>query len=354
MSAATVPSELFHSLLRRVTEGENLTRAEASSAVTEIVEGRAGEIATAALLAAWKTRGETAAEVAGVVSALREKMIAVPGAPSGCVDTCGTGGDGVGTFNVSTAAAFVAAGAGVPVAKHGNRAVSSVSGSADVLAALGLPLDLPPFRAAEVLAEVGIVFLFAQAHHPALAAAAPVRRALRLRTIFNIAGPLSNPAGVRRQVVGVYRRELIAVVASALVELGAERAFVVHGDADGAGLDEIATTGPTEVAEVADGMVRLFVLTPEDLGLRRAKLGEVAGAGPDANAQQIRRILSGEEGAPRDLVLANAAAAIVVGGKAHDLPAGIAAARLSIDSGRALGVLDRLVEVTRGIAQESR
>lgn len=346
-------SDLLHDLLRRVTEGERLSRAEAASAIVEVVEGRASEVETAALLAAWKTRGESAEEVAGVVSVLRERMVPVRSAIPGIVDTCGTGGDGFGTFNVSTAAAFVVAGAGIPVAKHGNRAVSSKSGSADVLSALGVPLDLPLDRLADLLAEVGIVFLFAPNHHPAMAKVAPIRRALRLRTIFNIVGPLSNPAGARRQVIGVWRRELLPLVAGALVELGTDHSLVVHGDEGELGLDEITTTGPTLVHEVRGGEVRHFVTTPEEMGFRRVGLAELLGGGAAENAAMIRRILDGEPGAARDVVLANAGAAIWVGGKGADLAGGIALARESIDSGRARECLARLVEVSTSWLRET-
>ena len=333
----------YFELLRRVTEGERLTRDEAAAAIRAVVAGEAGEAGTAALLAAWKTRGESPEEVAGVALALRERMVPVA-APPGAVDTCGTGGDGAGTFNVSTAAALVVAGAGAPVAKHGNRGVSSACGSADVFSALGVGYGFPPERAAAVLREAGIVFLFAPAHHPALAAVAPVRKALRLRTVFNVVGPLLNPAGVRRQVVGVARPELLDLVAGALAATGCEHGLVVHGRTSEGALDEIALAGETDVREVTPDGVRPFVLRASDLGLPEAPLSALAGGDAAENAATIRRILSGEERGPkRHVVVANAGAVLHVAGKADSISEGIALAVKSIDDGAAACALDRLV-----------
>jgi len=347
-------SESFHLLLRRVTEGGVLSREEARRAIGEIAEGRVGDVETAALLVAWKTRGETPEEVAGVVSGFRDRMIPVRCTAKNPIDTCGTGGDGSGTFNVSTAAALVAAGAGAPVAKHGNRAVSSRSGSADVLAELGISLDLSPEHSGQVLDEVGLVFLFAPNFHPALARVASVRRTLGFRTIFNIVGPLVNPAGVRRQVLGVYRKGLLPLVAGALAELGTDHAMVVHAGEGELGLDEITTTGPTIVFEVAGRTITEHLLVPEDYGFARVPLRAIEGGGPVENAGLIRKVLGGEPGAPRDIVIFNAGAAIYVSGLAKTIADGILMAKESIDSGRARGALDRLSEMTTALSGGSK
>jgi anthranilate phosphoribosyltransferase len=275
---------------------------------------------------------------------MREHVLVVRPARTDLVDTAGTGGDGARTFNISTAAALVAAAAGAGVAKHGNRAVSSSSGSADVLEALGFNLELPPETIARSIDELGFGFLFAPTHHPAMRHAAPVRRDLATRTVFNVLGPLTNPAGARAQVVGVYAPELVPTIADVLARLGAERAFVVHG---AAGVDELSPAGPNLVCEVANGQVRRREIDPLDLGIDRCAPEELGGGDPDDNAETIRRIFSGAEGGKRDAVLLNAAGAIAAGGLARDLGEGVGLAREAIDSGAAGERLEALIAFSR-------
>jgi anthranilate phosphoribosyltransferase len=287
-----------------------------------------------------RIKGETADEIAGCAEAMREHVLVVRPARTDLVDTAGTGGDGARTFNISTAAALVAAAAGAGVAKHGNRAVSSSSGSADVLEALGFNLALPPETIARSIDELGFGFLFAPTHHPAMRHAAPVRRELATRTVFNVLGPLTNPAGARAQVVGVYAPELVPTIADVLARLGAERAFVVHG---AAGVDELSPAGPNLVCEVADGQVRRREIDPLDLGIDRCAPEELGGGDPADNAETIRRIFAGAEGGKRDAVLLNAAGAIAAGGLARDLGEGVGIAREAIDSGAAGERLEALI-----------
>ncbi len=275
---------------------------------------------------------------------MREHVLVVRPARTDLVDTAGTGGDGAGTFNISTAAALVAAAAGAGVAKHGNRAVSSSSGSADVLEALGFNLELPPETIARSIDELGFGFLFAPTHHPAMRHAAPVRRELATRTVFNVLGPLTNPAGARAQVVGVYAPELVPTIAEVLARLGAERAFVVHG---AAGVDELSPAGPNLVCEVADGQVRRREIDPLDLGIARCAPADLGGGDPAENAETIRRIFSGADGGKRDAVLLNAAGAIAAGGLAHDLAEGVGFAREAVDSGAAGERLEALIAFSR-------
>ena len=295
-----------------------------------------------AFLAALRIKGETVEEIAGAAEVMRARVDHVRVAAEIFVDTCGTGGDGRNTFNISTTAAFVVAGAGVTVAKHGNRAVSSRSGSADVLAALGVNVDAAKDVVERNIAEVGIGFLFAPRLHPAFKAVAGIRRELAVRTIFNLLGPLANPAGARHQVMGVYEPRWVPVIAGVLATLGAAHAFVVHGE----GLDEIAITGMTHVCEVKAGHIERYSMLPEDIGLRRHLEAEIAGGDADRNARILRDVLSGQTGGPRDAVLANAAAALVCAGAASDLKGGVRIAAESIDRGAAAEKLSRLVAAT--------
>ncbi len=288
-------------------------------------------------------KGETAEEIAAMGTVMRERALRVPVDAAGLVDTCGTGGDGQNTFNVSTTAAFVAAGAGARVAKHGNRAATSQAGSADVLEALGVKIELAPEAVAACISEAGLGFMFAPVFHPAMKFAAPLRREIGIPTVFNVLGPLTNPAGARRQVLGVARPELVELMAGALARMGAEHALVVHGLE---GLDEISIAGPSRVAAVRDGALDIHEITPADCSLERAPLNAVAGGDAVANAEMLRGVLAGESGPRADIVLLNAAAAIAVAGLAANIPAGVAVARESIASGKAAAALDRLVEVS--------
>ena len=309
----------------------------ADRAFGEVVDGQGSDAEIAALLLGLRIRGETAAELSGAVRAVRARMVRVE-APAGAVDVCGTGGDGRNSLNVSTAVAFVLRGAGVPVAKHGNVALSSRSGAADVLAALGVDPDPPVERQRELLAGLGLAFLFAQRHHAALRHAAAARRALGIRTLLNLVGPLCNPASVRLQLLGVFDRRWLVPVADALASLGAERAWVVHGS----GLDEMTLDGVTEVAILEAGRVRLRTVVPEDAGLERAPSDAIRGGLPARNAAALERLLQGERGAYRDTVLFNAAASLLVAGVADDLREGVARAASAIDAGSAFGFLESL------------
>lgn len=332
----------------RVLLGGGAFDAAATAAFFERV--LAGEVAAAQLagvLVALRLRGETADELVGAAQVLRAHARPVAGGTD-AVDTCGTGGDGAGTFNVSTAAALVVAGGGVPVAKHGNRAVSGAVGSTDVLEALGVAVELPPERLAACLATVGIAFLHAPLLHPALAAVAPVRRELGVRTIFNLLGPLVNPAGVRRQVVGVPEERWVGVVAEALARLGAVHAWVVCGPG---GLDELGLDGVSRVACVRDGRIDRFVVRPADLGLAPAPVSALAAGSPAESAEIVRSVLAGSPGPARDVVCLNAAAAFIVSGVCDDLPAGLARAAASLDEGRAADALSRLRAFTQNAAE---
>jgi anthranilate phosphoribosyltransferase len=341
-------------LQRIANQRESLTREEARAVMTEVFSGAATDAQIAALLVALHMKGETVEEIVGFAEAIREAAEPLPlhreSTLSVCsagretlVDTCGTGGDARGTFNISTATAFVVAGAGVRVAKHGNRGLSSKCGSADVMEALGVKISLPTAVLATCLEEVGIVFLFAPAMHSAMKYVQPARRELRLRTIFNLLGPLTNPARASAQVVGVYSLDLVEKVAEALSMLGVHRALVVHG-LDG--LDEITITGPTRIAEVREGNVRTYEVTPEEFGISRAALKEISGGDAAANAAIIRDILAGEKSPRRDIVLLNAAAALVAAGRAEHLADGLPLAAQSIDSGAATAKLAALVRFT--------
>ncbi|HYK54000.1 MAG TPA: anthranilate phosphoribosyltransferase [Candidatus Eremiobacteraceae bacterium] len=330
--------------IRRVVGGEHLVLDDMRDAVGAIMDGQATPAQVAALLIALHVKGETADEIAGAAAAMRAHAIAVPVARRPIVDVCGTGGDASGTFNISTAVAFVVAGAGVTVAKHGNRAMSSKCGSADVLEALGVRIDAPPEVAASALDAHGIAFLFAQAYHPAMRYVAPVRREIGVRTLFNIIGPLSNPAGAHRQIVGVPRVELLALVANALSRLGCERAAVVHGHG---GLDELSLAGENRVAEWTGTDVIEYAIDPHTFGLERRPNTELAGGDAPRNAELVRRVLDGERGPHRDVVALNAALALVIAGVADDMQAGMRVAFASIDDGRAREKLDALVQATK-------
>jgi len=341
-------------VIKKVEARENLTRREAEAAMEELLSGRASDAQIAGLLAALRTKGETVDELVGFAVAMRrhaQPIFDSGRAPQGIlVDTCGTGGDASGTFNISTAAAFVVAGAGVRVAKHGNRSISSKCGSADVVETLGVNLEAPAERVGAAIEQVGIGFLFAPAVHTAMRHAMGARRQLGGRTVFNLLGPLTNPAGASAQVLGVFAVELTELLAQALAELGVKRAFVVHS-ADG--LDEISLSAETYVAEVHRGTVRSYSVAPEDFGLRRAPLEALAGGDARANAQIIRTILDGAPGPHREIVLANAAAALVAAGRASNFLEGARLAAQAIDSGAARVKLDQLIAFTQAKKSES-
>jgi anthranilate phosphoribosyltransferase len=330
--------------LARLLEGRNLSQDEARAVMNAIMDGEATPAQMGGFLVALRLKGETADEIAGCAEAMREHVLSVRPARDDLVDTAGTGGDGARTFNISTAAALVAAAAGAGVAKHGNRAVSSASGSADVLEALGFRLELPPPRIEQSIDELGFGFLFAPSHHPAMRHAAPVRRELATRTVFNVLGPLTNPAGARAQVVGVYAPELVETIASVLARLGARRAFVVHG---AGGIDELSPAGPNLVCEVADGRVERREIDPADFGVPRCSSAELAGGTPEENAVFVREVFAGAPGAKREAVLLNAAGAIAASGRADDLEQGYAVAAEAVDSGAATERLDALIAFSR-------
>ncbi|MEA4839182.1 MAG: anthranilate phosphoribosyltransferase [Rhodospirillaceae bacterium] len=329
-------------ILAKVATGAILSRDDAETAFDIIMSGNATPAQIGGFLMALRVRGETVGEIAAAARVMRAKALTLD-APEGAIDPVGTGGDVAGTYNISTGAAFVVAGAGVPVAKHGNRAVSSKSGSADVLTALGVKIDAPMELVRESLWTIGIGFLMAPRHHAAMRHVAGPRGELGTRTIFNLLGPLSNPAGARYQLLGVYDPAWVRPLAEVLGELGAERAWIVHGSD---GLDELTTTGPSHVAEWYRGGVREFDIAPEDIGLQRARSAELKGGDAEINARALRAMLDGEAGPYRDVVLLNAAASLLVAGKAETLAEGVALARQSIDSGAAREKLDALIAIT--------
>ena len=328
-------------LIARVATGHRLSEAEAEAAFEIIMSGEATPAQLGGLLMGMRVRGESVDEITGAARIMRSKAVMIT-APPGAIDTCGTGGDGSGTFNVSTTTALIVAATGVPVAKHGNRALSSRSGSADVLTALGVNIDCDMTVVQRCLDEIGIGFLMAPRHHSAMRHVGPTRVELATRTIFNLLGPLSNPAGAKRQLVGVFAPEWVVPMAEVLGRLGAEHAWVVHG----AGIDELTTAGVSSVAEFKDGKVRSFEVAPEDAGLPRASLDALKGGEPAHNAVLIRGVLAGEKGPQRDIALLNAAAALIVAGRATDLRGGVAIAADALDGGKAAAVLDRLVAET--------
>jgi anthranilate phosphoribosyltransferase len=328
----------FLSYLHRVAAGEHLNAEDAQSAMNALLSGDATPAQIAGFAVAIKMRGESAAELTGFAKALREHMIVVD-AGDGLIDTCGTGGDLSGTFNISTVAAFVMAGAGARVAKHGGRSASSLTGSADVLEALGVRISMTPDEAASAIREIGIGFLFAPNLHPAMKHAAPVRRELKMRTVFNLIGPLANPAQACRQLIGAPSPETAKLMAEALAALGTDHSFVVHGHD---GLDEVTTTGPTDVYEVRTGRVEKHLWMPSDFGVKRAFGGDLLGGDAMNNAAIVQNILNGEHGAKRDIVIVNAAAGLVASGLAKDLREGVKIAEKSINSGAAAGKLEAL------------
>ncbi len=327
--------------IAKVANGEALDRTEASAAFEILMSGEASPAQIGGFLMALRVRGETVAEIAGAVSTMRAKMLPVA-APADAVDIVGTGGDGTGTYNISTLAALITAGAGVPVAKHGNRALSSKSGAADSLSALGVKLDIEPAAIARCISEAGIGFMFAQRHHSAMRHVGPARVELGTRTIFNLLGPLSNPAGVKRQLLGVFAPQWVLPLAEVLRDLGSESAWVVHGD----GLDEITTTGVTKVAAIENGEIREFELSPGDFGVSTVDLADLKGGDGVYNAAALRNVLSGARNAYRDISLCNAAAALVIAGKAATIIDGMQIATTSLDSGATAAALDRLVAVS--------
>lgn len=329
------------SYIAKAAGGAALTRDEARAAFDIMMSGDATPSQIGGFLMALRVRGETVEEIVGAVSAMRGKMTPVI-APAEAVDIVGTGGDASGTYNVSTCAAFIVAGCGVPVAKHGNRALSSKSGAADALVALGVAIDLKPEGIAACISEAGIGFMFAPAHHAAMRHVGPSRVELGTRTIFNLLGPLSNPAGVKRQLLGVFSSEWLEPLAEVMRDLGSERVWVVHGD----GLDEMTTTGTTQIVALENGTIRRFELEPEAVGLRRVDLDSIRGADGEHNARALRAVLSGEKNAYREIALLNAGASLVVAGKAETVAEGIEIAAKALDDGTTLAVLERLVAVS--------
>jgi anthranilate phosphoribosyltransferase len=340
-------ADKHHDLLKRVVSGGTLDAEQSATVFGAIMQGKVSENELAAFLTAQAVRKPTVAEITGAVKAMRAAMKTVQ-APANAIDLVGTGGDGHCTLNISSAACFVAAACGVPVAKHGNRNMSSRTGAADVLEALGVKVDVTPEVARACIEETGVCFLFAQGYHPAMKHVTPVRRALGFRTIFNLLGPLSNPAGVKRQLLGVYALEWMEPVASVLRTLGAEKAWVVHGND---GLDELSISDVTHVAMLDHGRIEIGKVTPEDAGLPRWPLAAVKGGDAPENAAALTRLLDGEPGAYRDIVLLNSAAALVVSDKAADLYEGAGIAAKAIDSGAAKAVLAKLVAATNGALQ---
>ncbi len=330
--------------LNKIASRQDLTGEEMRSVMNTIMSGEATPSQIGAFLMGMRVKGETVGEIAAAVSILREKMVPVA-APEGAIDIVGTGGDGAETLNISTASAIVVAASGTPVAKHGNRALSSKSGAYDVLLALGVKLDAPPETISKAIHEAGIGFMFAPAHHPAMKHVGPSRVEMGTRTLFNLLGPQSNPAGVRHYMLGVYDKRWVEPVAAALLANRAKTAWVVHGHD---GLDELSTTGPSFVAQIKDGNLTSFEVTPEEAGLPRATLADIKGGDPAHNAAALRALLEGEKSAYRDIVLLNAGAAFVVAGKADTIKAGAELAAAQIDSGRAKETLARLVSVSNG------
>jgi anthranilate phosphoribosyltransferase len=355
-----VTSPIIAETVRALVDRKDLSRIEAAAAMEAIMSGAATNAQIAAFLTALRMKGETVEELIGFAQVMRQKAVKVRTRASEVVgatgtdremliDTAGTGGDASGTFNVSTATAFVAAGAGVKVAKHGNRSVSSLCGSADVVETLGINIELSAAKVAHCVDEVGIGFLYAPLLHTAMKHVMAARREMGIRTVFNMLGPLTNPAGANAQVIGVYSDALTEPLARALAELGTLRAFVVHGDD---GLDEISNTGPSHISEVHEGVVRSSTVRPEDFGLPRASLHDLRGGDREENAAIVRQVLAAEAGPRRDIVLMNAAAALVVGGKAHDFKEGVTLAAQSIDSGAAAAKLAGLITLSQRLASE--
>ena len=334
-------SDAFKPLLSRLADGATLSEEDAGAFFAACLRGEPTAAQVAAAVTAMRMRGETVSEITACARAMRRAAVMLDH-PFETIDVCGTGGDGLHTLNVSTAFSFVAAGGGLKVAKHGNRALSSKSGAADVLTALGVNVSATPAQQLKALGEAGICFMFAPAHHGAMRHVTPIRAELGFRTIFNLLGPLTNPAGARRQLLGVYDTRWVEPLARVLGALGAEKAWTVHGQ----GMDEITTTGETQVAEWRDGQVRLFRITPEAVGLPRAALADLTGGAPEENAQALKDLVTGAKGAYRDIVLLNAAAAFLVADKVETLREGVDLAAAVIDDGRAAAALERLVAIT--------
>ncbi len=328
--------------LNRIADGKDLTGTEMRQVMDIIMSGEATASQIGAFLMGMRVKGETVGEIAAAVSIMRNKMVPVQ-APDDAIDIVGTGGDGAGTLNISTGASIVVAAAGVPVAKHGNRALSSKSGSAEALQKLGISLELTPEQISACISEAGIGFMFAPNHHPAMRHVGPTRAEMGVRTMFNLLGPQSNPAGVKRYLLGVFDNEWVEPVAAALLANQAQSAWVVHGDS---GLDELSTTGPSFVSQIKNGNLTSFEVTPEDAGLPRARLDDIVGGDPEYNAGELRKLLDGTKGPYRDIVLLNAAAALIVADKTQTLPEGVAMGAEAIDSGRAKATLDKLVAVS--------
>ena len=337
-----MPAQTLRSLIQKVAAGTQLDENEMRTALEIMTDGHATQAQMGAFLMALRVRGETVPEITGAAQMMRSKMLRVD-APPGAVDIVGTGGDSHGTFNVSTCASLVAAGAGLKIAKHGNRSVSSLTGASDVLAALGVRLDVPKETVAVAIREANVGFMWAPQHHPAMKHWAPVRAELGIRTIFNLLGPISNPAGVKRQIVGVFSWHWVEPVALVLKNLGAEHVWVVHGHD---GLDELTTTGATDVAELKDGQITVFEVTPADAGLAPAKLSDLRGGDAKYNADAIRAVLAGKPGPFRDITLLNAAAALIVGAKVDNLVDGVSMAARAIETGAAAAALEKLIAVT--------
>ncbi|MEM1376736.1 MAG: anthranilate phosphoribosyltransferase [Pseudomonadota bacterium] len=331
------------SVIGKLADGHPLSREESQSAFDIIMSGEATPSQIGAFLMGLRVRGETVDEIAGAVSTMRAKMATVE-APDGAIDIVGTGGDNSGTYNISTAASLIAAGAGAKVAKHGNRSLSSKSGAADVLAALGINIEIGPEAIAKCITQAGLGFMFAPMHHSAMRFVGPSRVELGTRTIFNLLGPLSNPAGVTRQVVGVFSPHWLEPLAEVLGSLGSEHVWVVHGD----GLDEFTTAGETHVVEWKAGQLNRFVVAPEDVGLARVAIDALRGGAPEENAAALTALLEGEQGAYRDVACLNAAAGLVVGGQAPDLKAGVELAQQAIDTGQAKSVLNNVIQTSNG------
>ena len=335
----------FKTLIAKVATGASLTREEAAGAFDRMMSGEATPSQMGGLLMALRVRGETVDEITGAVTTMRAKMLSVK-APADAVDVVGTGGDASGSFNISTCAAFIVAGAGVPVAKHGNRALSSKSGAADVLQSLGVRIELNSKQVSMCIRDAGIGFMFAPAHHPAMKNVGPTRVELGTRTIFNLLGPLSNPASVKRQMIGTFSKHWVEPMVQVLKNLGSESIWVVHGSD---GLDEITTAGPTSVAALEGGKIRTFEVTPEDAGLPRSKPDALLGGDAEHNAKALLDVLKGKPGPFRDVSILNAAAALIVAGKAKDLKQGALLAGKSIETGEAEGRLDRLIAVSNAV-----
>ncbi len=333
----------FSELLNKIIENNNLSFSEAQSCMNQIMSGEFTFAQIASLVTALRMKVETIDEIAGFVQAMRQGSLKVPNVPENVVDTCGTGGTKLDTFNISTASAFVAAGAGVIIAKHGNRSASSKSGSADVLESLGVNINISPEKEAEALEKIGISFLFARAHHPALKHAATPRKEIGVRTIFNMIGPMTNPAGAKVQLMGVFARIEISKIAGVLQKLGSERVMVVHGKD---GLDEITLTSETEISELKNGEIKFYRIKPEDFGMERCRLEDISGGEPEENAKTIREIFEGKLGPKTDIVALNAGAVIYLSGLAETHVAGVLKAKEVIKSGKALEKLNKLIEFT--------